>query len=197
MSESISIKITPPSVEVPTRKAVVFLNRKLRRAKKFKKNHFVLCTLLPTVFILAGQLYLCPSLSIGAPTDLDKFPVKTQKSVCKRICKQGYTLCDDWWNVYRGKSTPGRFVACATKTCVYPLGWVATGFTYAFGGLEPASFVLACTGSIGKAVDEFIGHTKSSDEAACDCPKKGWFSWLMDWLFEDREGPLPTPKGEL
>ena len=90
MSESISIKITPPPVEVPTSKAVVFLNRKFRRAKKFKKNHFVICTFLPAVFLLAGQLYLFPALGVGAPTDLDKFPLKTQESICKRICMQGY-----------------------------------------------------------------------------------------------------------
>lgn len=142
---------------------------------------------------MAGQLYLCPYVALAAPTDLNKFPSKTKKGVCKRICKQGYQLCDSWWTIYHGRATPGQFMVGATKTVVYPIGWLATGITWWFTGRDPAGFVLGRTGSIGEGADQFLDHTSYSDAAAYGCPNKkgkGWWSSLMEWIFGDDDDVL-------
>ena len=132
---------------------------------------------------------------MAAPTKLEQFNKPTQKGICKRVCRQGYTLCDSWWKFYRKPSTPGRFLACATQTVIYPLGWLVAGVSYSFGGLEATSTVLGITGSIGKGVRDFLDHTLYSDSAACRCPTRqdegdGWWSWFMKMLFGDEDGVL-------
>jgi hypothetical protein len=95
--------------------------------------------------------------------------------------------------VYRGKSTLGRFTACAAKTVIYLLGCVANGIAYWIRGTEPAGFVLGVIGSIGKSANQFLDHTAYSDAAACGClnkEEKGWWSWLMGWIFGDDDDML-------
>ena len=66
--------------------------------------------------MLGGQLFLMPHISYAAPTKLEKFPVKTQKSICAHACKLGFNLCDSWWKLYSKPKTPVRFFCCAVDT---------------------------------------------------------------------------------
>jgi len=85
-----------------TNKVVIFLGKKYSHAKKFKSEHPILCICL-VIILMASKLYFFPSISLAAPTNLNKFPKKTKRGICRRVCKRGYTLCDSCWKLYRGK----------------------------------------------------------------------------------------------
>ena len=63
-----------------------------------------------SLWVFCSQLYFFPGILIAAPTDLNKFLPKTKKGICKRVCKQGYSLCDSRWSFYRKPKTAGRFL---------------------------------------------------------------------------------------